>query len=231
MLLTAQRDKTVLGFIIKLHDMKRPFAFLYLLFLPLFLFAQDPARVDTLYFDANQNQVGRHANYSYFKVVAYPEGKDGICVYRDYHSNGEPIEEYYKYSIVDGLLVKERLVNALFPDPESVKKLPDSRTKFQLVEEKPGFMGGDANAFSKWVNEHLRMPQEAKENGIQGRVLLQFTVDENGNVRDVKVVKGVHPALDKEAVRVVSNSPRWTPGKQRGKPIPVTYTFPVIFQL
>lgn len=211
--------------------MKTRITILFLLFLPLFLFAQGPVRVDTLYFDANHNQVGRHAIYSYFKVVAYPEGKDGICVYRDYHANGEPAEEYFKYSIVDGKLIKERLVNALFPDPEAVNKVPDPRSKFPIVEQKPGFMGGDANAFSQWVNAHLIMPKEAKENGIQGRVLLQFTVDEDGNVRDVKVAKGVHPCLDKEAVRVVSSSPKWTPGKSRGKPVPVTYTFPVIFQL
>jgi protein TonB len=102
---------------------------------------------------------------------------------------------------------------------------------FQLVEEKPGFMGGDANAFSKWVNERLQYPEIAKENGIQGRVLLQFVVGADGKVSNVKVVRGVDPALDKEAVRVVQSSPKWTPGKQRDRAVKVTYTFPVIFQL
>lgn len=102
---------------------------------------------------------------------------------------------------------------------------------FQFVEEKPSFMGGDANTFSKWVNERLVYPEIAKENGVSGRVTLQFTVNTDGSVSNVKVLRGVDPSLDKEAVRVVSMSPKWTPGKQRDRAVKVTYTFPVIFQL
>ena len=102
---------------------------------------------------------------------------------------------------------------------------------FQLVEEKPSFNGGDANMFSKWVNERLVYPEIAKENGVQGRVTLQFTVEKDGKVTGVKVLRGVDPSLDKEAVRVVSMSPKWKPGKQRDRAVKVTYTFPVIFQL
>ena len=102
---------------------------------------------------------------------------------------------------------------------------------FQLVEEKPSFQGGDANQFSKWVNSRLVYPEIAKENGVQGRVTLQFTVEKDGTVTKVKVLRGVDPSLDKEAVRVVSMSPKWKPGKQRDRAVPVTYTFPVIFQL
>ena len=102
---------------------------------------------------------------------------------------------------------------------------------FQLVEEKPSFQGGDANQFSKWVNQRLVYPEIAKENGVQGRVTLQFTVEKDGSVTKVKVLRGVDPSLDKEAVRVVSSSPKWKPGKQRDRAVPVTYTFPVIFQL
>lgn len=102
---------------------------------------------------------------------------------------------------------------------------------FQLVEEKPKFQGGDANDFTKWVNQRLVYPEVAKENGVQGRVMLQFTVGTDGSVSGVKVLRGVDPSLDKEAVRVVSMSPKWTPGKQRDRKVKVTYTFPVIFQL
>ena len=102
---------------------------------------------------------------------------------------------------------------------------------FQLVEEKPKFQGGDANAFSAWVAKNLNYPEIAKENGVQGRVMLQFTVNPNGSVSDVKVLRGIDPSLDKEAVRVVSSSPKWTPGRQRDRAVKVTYTFPVIFQL
>ena len=78
---------------------------------------------------------------------------------------------------------------------------------FQLVEEKPSFMGGDANEFSKWVNQRLVYPEIAKENGVQGRVTLQFTVESDGRVTNVKVLRGVDSSLDQEAVRVVSSSP------------------------
>lgn len=102
---------------------------------------------------------------------------------------------------------------------------------FQLVEERPKFNGGDANEFSKWVNARLVYPEIAKENGVQGRVTLQFTVEKDGRVTNVKVLRGVDSSLDKEAVRVVSSSPKWTPGRQRDRAVKVTYTFPVIFQL
>ena len=102
---------------------------------------------------------------------------------------------------------------------------------FQLVEEKPTFNGGDANEFSKWVNANLQYPEIAKENGVQGRVTLEFTVNQDGSVSNVKVLRGVESSLDKEAVRVVSMSPKWKPGKQRNRAVKVIYTFPVVFQL
>ena len=109
--------------------------------------------------------------------------------------------------------------------------LEEEAIPFQLVEEKPSFNGGDANDFSKWVNTRLVYPEIAKENGVQGRVTLQFTVNADGTVSNVKVLRGVDSSLDKEAVRVVSSSPKWKPGKQRDRAVKVTYTFPVIFQL
>ena len=116
---------------------------------------------------------------------------------------------------------------------EEVKEevVEEEAIPFQLVEEKPKFQGGDANAFSAWVAKNLQYPEIAKENGVQGRVMLQFTVNPNGTVSNVKVLRGVDPSLDKEAVRVVSASPKWTPGRQRDRAVKVTYTFPVIFQL
>lgn len=116
---------------------------------------------------------------------------------------------------------------------EEVKEevVEEEAIPFQLVEEKPSFNGGDANEFSKWVNSKLQYPEIAKENGVQGRVTLQFTVNPDGSVSNVKVIRGVDSSLDKEAVRVVSMSPKWKPGKQRDRAVKVTYTFPVIFQL
>lgn len=116
---------------------------------------------------------------------------------------------------------------------EEVKEevVEEEAIPFQFVEEKPSFNGGDANEFSKWVNSKLQYPEIAKENGVQGRVTLQFTVNPDGSVSNVKVLRGVDSSLDKEAVRVVSMSPKWKPGKQRDRAVKVTYTFPVIFQL
>ena len=114
------------------------------------------------------------------------------------------------------------------PEEETIE---EEAIPFQLVEEKPSFNGGDANEFSKWVNSRLVYPEIAKENGVQGRVTLQFTVNADGTVSNVKVLRGVDSSLDKEAVRVVSSSPKWKPVKQRDRAVKVTYTFPVIFQL
>ena len=111
------------------------------------------------------------------------------------------------------------------------EEVEEEAIQFALVEEKPKFQGGDANTFSAWVNKNLNYPEIAKENGVQGRVTLQFTVNTDGSVSDVKVLRGVDSSLDKEAVRIVSQSPKWTPGKQRERPVKVTYVFPVIFQL
>ena len=102
---------------------------------------------------------------------------------------------------------------------------------YQEIEVKPTFNGSDANAFSEWVNAHLTYPEVSKAAGEQGRVTLQFTVGSDGAVRDVKVLRSASEALDAEAVRVISSSPDWEPGKRDGKAVAVTYTFPVVFKL
>lgn len=102
---------------------------------------------------------------------------------------------------------------------------------FAAVEEKPSFNGGDANDFSKWVAENIVYPQDAQDRQVSGRVILQFTVTKEGDVKDVKVLKGIDPSLDAEAVRVVSASPKWAPGNQNNIPVAVNYIFPVIFKL
>ena len=103
---------------------------------------------------------------------------------------------------------------------------------FEAVETKPGFNGGDADEFSKWVNSQLTYPEAAKEAGTQGRVMIQFTVNADGSMSDFKVVRSASPELDTEALRVLTSCTlKWTPGIQDGKPVPVTYNFPIIFQL
>ena len=107
----------------------------------------------------------------------------------------------------------------------------DEVIQFINVEQKPLFQGGEANGFSKWVNAHLVYPEIAKENGVEGRVTLQFTIGKDGKVQDVKVLAAPDPSLAQEAVRVVSSSPKWEPGRQRDRAVKVSYTFPVIYRL
>lgn len=119
-------------------------------------------------------------------------------------------------------------VEATVKEEEDVE---DEVIPFTIIEEKPKFQGKDANEFTNWVYSRIEYPAEAQENNIQGRVTVQFLIDVDGSVKDVKVVRGVHPSIDKEAVRVISQSPKWSPGKQRNKPTKVRYTLPLVFQL
>lgn len=124
------------------------------------------------------------------------------------------------------ITVKDYVAESSYVEEEIEEEVP-----FAIVEHKPKFQGGDQNDFTKWVFSNIVYPEIAKENGVQGRVILQFTVDKDGSVKNVKVLRGVDSSLDKEAVRVVSSSPKWEPGRQRDKPAKVTFVFPVIFQL
>lgn len=107
----------------------------------------------------------------------------------------------------------------------------DEPIPFQFVTEKPSFQGGDMNTFSKWVHENLVYPEIAKNNGVQGSVTLQFTVKKDGSISNIRVLRGVDPSLDKEAIRVVSSSPKWKPGKVGDREVSVNYTFPVRFYI
>lgn len=108
----------------------------------------------------------------------------------------------------------------------------DEEEVFYIVEDMPTFNGGDpAIEFRKYIAQNLRYPDIAAENGISGRVIVQFAVNSVGKIVDAKVVAGVDPAIDKEALRVVMTSPPWTPGKQRGKAVKVLFTFPINFVL
>ena len=110
-------------------------------------------------------------------------------------------------------------------------KPQEKNLEYQDVEVKPTFQDGDANAFAMWVAQQMVYPETAKESGASGRVILQFTIAKDGSVTDVKVVRSVHPDLDKEVVRVVSSSPKWNPGMHEGKAVPVMFTFPVMFKM
>jgi TonB family protein len=107
----------------------------------------------------------------------------------------------------------------------------DEEIPFALVEVKPKFQGGDQNTFSLWVNSKIKYPEAAQNDSIQGRVMLQFTVDKKGEVKNVNIIRSAHPFLDAEALSVIKSSPAWTPGRQKDKPVDVVFNFPVVFRL
>jgi protein TonB len=115
-------------------------------------------------------------------------------------------------------------------DIPKVKETPQEKVIFQVVEEMPEFPGGMAECM-KWLGKNIKYPTISQENGVQGRVIIQFVVNRDGSIVDAQVARGVDPYLDKEALRVVGLMPKWKPGKQRGKEVRVKYTLPVMFRL
>ena len=111
------------------------------------------------------------------------------------------------------------------------EEVEDDPIPFILVEQKPTFRGEDANQFAAWVNSRVVYPEIAKENGVEGRVVLQFTIGTDGRLQDLKVLSSPDETLSKESLRVVSSSPKWEPGRQRDHAVKVSYTFPVIYRL
>ena len=101
---------------------------------------------------------------------------------------------------------------------------------FWVAEKMPEFPGGNG-AVAEYVRENMKYPAIAKEKGTQGRVIVQFVVNRDGSIVDAKVVRSVDPYLDKEALRVINTMPKWKPGMQRGKPVRVKFTVPVMFRL
>ena len=113
--------------------------------------------------------------------------------------------------------------------PEPPKPVEENKV-FDVVEQMPSFPGG-MGALMSWLSQNIKYPVIAAENGVQGRVIVQFVVEKDGSITDVKVAKSVDPSLDKEAARVVKSMPHWIPGKQNGSAVRVKYTVPVTFKL
>ena len=108
---------------------------------------------------------------------------------------------------------------------------PEEQTIFEVVEQMPEFPNGGMAGLMQFLSKNIKYPTIAQENGTQGRVTVQFVVNKDGSIVDAKVLRGVDPYLDKEALRVVNSMPKWKPGMQRGKPVRVKYTVPVMFRL
>ncbi len=149
----------------------------------------------------------------------------------DIVDNEVTIEEDFDWSTEDdenvGVEIKEYV-----PEEVVEEVIEEEIIPLAVIEEQPEFQGKKrGQTFQDWVYSELVYPEIAKENGISGRVTLTFIINKDGSVSDVRILRGVDSSLDKEAIRVVSSSPKWKPGKQRGKPVKVRYDFPIIFQL
>ncbi len=126
--------------------------------------------------------------------------------------------------------VQNEVVEEVAVVTEEVAEDVDAAEPFVVVEEMPMFPGGE-QALLAYIGEHTQYPEVAKENNIQGKVIVRFCVTSKGGVDKVEILKGVDPELDKEAIRVVKTLPTFKPGKQGGKPVPVWYMVPINFTL
>lgn len=167
-----------------------------------------------------------------FTTGRYPEHNTGRDTYGIVDFEGMERELEYIYSYVQELCNGRK---PLFRNTESKKAddMPSDVYAYSDVDVKPQFLNSsDPRTFmERWVYPYLKYPKYAADNGIQGRVLVEFIVDEKGEVRDARVVRGIHTSLDEEALRVVSASPKWRPGRHRGKKVKVAITVSVEFRL
>lgn len=130
------------------------------------------------------------------------------------------------------------MVNALLlslcfsQNPQATQPIdtPKTETTFHVVEQMPEFPGG-SESLMRWLQKNLEYPNAARENNIEGKVIVQFTVDENGHCINFKVVKSPDPILSEAAVATLSRMPKWKPGLQNGKPVKVAFTLPVSYKL
>lgn len=111
-----------------------------------------------------------------------------------------------------------------------VQEEPVEEKPINFAEVMPKFPGGE-EAMQKYIYDNLKYPVVAQESGVQGRVTLRFVVTKDGSISDVQVVRGIDPSCDREALRVVKSMPRWLPGQQNGKNVPVYFTLPIVFKL
>lgn len=122
-------------------------------------------------------------------------------------------------------------VEIVYVPPTVEEEEVEEQEIFEVVEQMPEFPNGGMAGLMQFLSKNIKYPTIAQENGTQGRVTVQFVVNADGSIVDAKVIRGVDPYLDKEALRVINSMPKWKPGMQRGKAVRVKYTVPVMFRL
>ena len=126
--------------------------------------------------------------------------------------------------------ITEESLNILMDGLSTLVDRPDNDSIYNIVEQMPQFPGGDPAMF-EYISKNVKYPQKAKDEGIQGRVFIQFVVEKDGSVGEVKLLRGIGGGCDEEGIRVVKSMPKWTPGQQAGKAVRVLYTLPIFFKL
>jgi len=139
----------------------------------------------------------------------------------------EDDSEVEEAEIEDTEIDQETVIEPIQEQIEVVEQTKEQEV-FMVVEDMPEFPGGDAKMF-EYISKNLEYPPLAKENSIQGRVVVQFVVDENGKITNAKILKGIGWGCDEEALKVIHSMPRWKPGKQRNKAVPLRYNLPIRF--
>jgi protein TonB len=141
--------------------------------------------------------------------------------------NEEEIDEEISIDL-DIEMTEDQVIEDIIAFDEPEKE--EAETIFQIVEETPSPQGG-LQAFYRYLGKNLKYPAQARRMGVEGRVFLSFVVEKDGSLTDIQVMKGIGAGCDEESIRVMSNAPKWNPGKQRGVPVRVRYSFPIIFKL
>ena len=153
----------------------------------------------------------------------------------------EPPKPVFEINIMDNneLLEEDLNIISLEIDGKStieIPELPDEPDEpdpgiFVRVEQMPQFRNGGEEKFRQYVVSKLRFPPEAAEMNLSGRITVKFVIDENGNLTNTEIVRGIDPLLDNEVLKVINASPKWEPGKQRNIPVKVMFYFPIVFKL
>lgn len=161
------------------------------------------------------------------EIVRTPEGKEPRLIGVVKYEEGTIPVTFPCVAFVDKQKSKSTQISK---SKESIPTDPGDTKIYELVDEMPSFPGG-MGALMSWLAQNIKYPVIAAENRVQGRVIVQFVVEKDGSITDVKVAQSIDPSLDKEAARVVNSMPRWVPGKHNGLAVRVKYTVPVTFKL
>lgn len=143
---------------------------------------------------------------------------------------GIAVRVKYVMPILFDLSGKGKQLGAVSPGFDPAKAKPDANGVYEVAEQMPAFPGG-IDKMMEFLSKNIQYPAEAQKEQIEGRVIIQFIVDAEGNITNPKILRGVNPLLDNEAMRVTLAMPKWIPGRQNGKAVPTKYTYPVQFKL